>query len=64
MKNAAARVDALIWTLIYGGLVVAAAGFALVRGHQGHGSALLVISVVLAAVGVALIWVRSRMAET
>jgi hypothetical protein len=59
-----ARLDALIWTLIYGGL------FALILGIASHdetvigGWSLSVLGALLTLVGVVLIFVRSRMKET
>jgi hypothetical protein len=58
-----ARLDALIWTLIFGGL------FTLVLGIAAHddavvaGWSLSVIGVFAAASGFILIWVRSRLPE-
>ena len=59
-----ARIDALIWTLIYGGL------FALILGIASHdetrigGWSLSVLGAIAAAAGVVLIVVRARMRET
>ena len=59
-----ARLDALIWTLIYGGL------FALILGIASHdetiigGWSLSVLGAIAAAAGAALIFVRARMKET
>ena len=59
-----ARLDALIWTLIYGGL------FMLILGIASHdetvigGWSLSVIGAALALAGAVLIVVRSRMKET
>ena len=59
-----ARLDALAWTLIYGGL------FALVLGIASHdetvigGWSLSLIGIVTAIAGVVLIVVRSRLRET
>jgi hypothetical protein len=58
-----ARLDALIWTLIYGGL------FALVLGIASHdetavgGWSLSVLGAVAAIAGVVLIVVRSRLSQ-
>ncbi len=58
-----ARLDALIWTLIFGGLV------SLVLGIAPHGEAVVagwslpVLGAIAAAAGVVLIVVRSRMRE-
>jgi uncharacterized membrane protein HdeD (DUF308 family) len=59
-----ARIDALAWMLIYGGL------FALVLGVASHdetaigGWSLLVLGTMSAIAGVVLIVVRSRLRET
>jgi len=55
------RLDALIWTLIYGGLVVLVVGFALLhRAAPGLAAAAIAAGGVLAAAGVVLVVVRSR----
>ncbi|MGH8797483.1 MAG: hypothetical protein ACREXI_10525 [Caldimonas sp.] len=61
MKLTVARVEVLVWVLIYGGLLTFAVGLAL-RGYDR----LLARRVSVAGIGVAaagafLIWVRSRM---
>jgi hypothetical protein len=59
-----ARIDALAWTLIYGGL------FALVLGIASHdetvvgGWSLSVVGALAAIAGIVLIVVRSRLRET
>jgi hypothetical protein len=59
-----ARLDALIWTLIYGGL------FALILGIASHdetvigGWSLSVLGALATGAGVVLIFVRSRLRET
>ena len=62
MKVSTGRVEALVWMLIYGGLLVCGLGIALSRGGQGWGPGIAVAGVVAALAGAALIWVRSRMA--
>ena len=62
--RALARLDALIWTLIFGGL------FLLVLGIASHdetaigGWSLSVLGTIATAAGVVLIYVRSRLQET
>lgn len=53
--------EKLVWILIYGGLLAVALGIALQqRGSTALGWTLSVGGAVVAAVGVVLIWVRSR----
>ncbi len=54
-------VEKLVWVLIYGGLLGAGLGLSLQRSHAGLGWTLVVAGAVLAAIGVVLIYVRSRM---
>ena len=55
--------DKLIWALIYGGLLVVCLGIFVLRDQRPMGSTLVVVGAITAAVGAALIWVRSRMHE-
>ena len=57
----AARVEILIWVLIYGGLLGVGFGVVLARSEPALGIGLAVAGGLVAAVGVVLIWVRSRM---
>jgi hypothetical protein len=54
-------VERLIWVLIYGGLLVLVLGLFVQERVFGFGFSLIVIGGVAAAVGAALIVVRSRM---
>ena len=54
-------IEHLTWVLIYGGLLVLILGIAVGRGNEAVGWGLAVPGAVAAAVGVALIYVRSRM---
>lgn len=56
-------VDTLIWILIYGGLIGVGLGLSVQRGNEGLGTAVIAIGGVIAALGVALIYVRSRMKD-
>jgi hypothetical protein len=56
-----ANVEALVWVLIYGGLLLGVLGLAVQRLEGALGWSLVGLGAVMAAVGVALIWVRSRM---
>jgi len=56
-----AWIERLIWTLIYGGMFTAVIGLA-TRSRDGTtGWSLIVLGVLVTAVGVVLIWVRSRL---
>jgi hypothetical protein len=55
------RVESLIWPLIYGGLLAVCLGWFLAPVRGPWGELLTAGGVVAAAVGVALIVVRSRM---
>ena len=63
MKLPVARVELLIWVLIYGGMLSCGLGIALSRGGQGYGWGVAVAGIVAALVGVVLIWVRSRLVD-
>ena len=57
------RMERLIWTLIYGGLIAVVLGYFLETSHEQNGSELLAGGGMAVAAGVILIWVRSRMHE-
>ncbi|MEP6791971.1 MAG: hypothetical protein ABI907_11390 [Ramlibacter sp.] len=59
---AIARVQKLIWVLIYGGLFCAVLGYATRPTAPATGWSMMVIGACITAAGVVLIWVRSRMA--
>lgn len=59
-----ARLESLIWVLIYGGLLLLVVGIATGRESEALGWSLSVPGVVIAAVGVVLIYVRSRLGKT
>lgn len=61
MTPTKARLDRLIWILIFGGLFAAVLGYASRPTAPATGWTLMVIGGALSAVGVVLIWVRSRM---
>ena len=56
-----ATVETLVWVLIYAGLLLAVLGLAVLRLDDALGWPLVALGAVAASVGVALIWVRSRM---
>ena len=57
------RLETLIWVLIYGGLLTLGVGFFMSRREEGSGIAAVVAGGTLAALGVVLIYVRSRLRE-
>ena len=61
MRLSIAKVEVLIWVLIYGGLLVLAVGLALREVHGLLAGTVSLIGGLIVAVGVALIWIRSRM---
>ncbi len=54
-------VEALVWVLVYGGLLLLCLGLFVQRADGPLGTALMVAGGGIAAVGVVLIYVRSRM---
>ena len=58
-----ARLEAWIWVLIYGGLLMIVLGIATGRADEAIGWSLAVPGVVVAAVGVVLIYVRARLGK-
>ena len=61
MKLSAARVGVLIWVFIYGGLFVLAIGLALREVHGLLAGSVSIGGLAALAVGIALIWYRSRL---
>lgn len=57
------RLEATIWTLIYGGLLALMLGLWARDGDAVLGDALTWTGSLLAGVGVVLIWLRSRLPE-
>ncbi|MEJ5988926.1 hypothetical protein WG902_02920 [Ramlibacter sp. PS3R-8] len=57
------RLDALIWTLIFAGLLVLVLGIASHDEARIAGWSLSVLGAIAAGVGVGLIYVRSRLPE-
>lgn len=54
------RIETLVWVLLYGGIVGASLGWFVAEEDATLGLVLQVAGGVAAAVGVLLIWVRSR----
>ena len=61
MKVRTARLEALIWVLIYGGLLGGSLGFALERSGEAYGRGVVVCSALAVAGGIVLVWIRSRL---
>ena len=57
------RLERLIWTLIYGGLLAVVLGVFMVQGGDEAGSTVSIVGGVVTAIGAVLIYVRSRMRE-
>ena len=62
MRVSKSAVDAWVWTLIYGGLLASSLGLFARRSLPALGWTFVVGGGFVAAAGVLLIWVRSRMA--
>ncbi len=63
MKLSPARIGSWIWILIYGGMFLLCVGFALQQQGRLAGAGVMLAGALAAAVGVVLIWVRSRMGD-
>ena len=60
----ASRIQTWIWILIYLGLILLGLGLSVQRSDAALGWGIAVPGVALIAVGIVLIWVRSRMKNT
>lgn len=60
-SKSVARLQALIWVLIYAGLLTLVLGLSVARIDHALGWSMVAIGGAVAAVGFVLIWVRSRM---
>lgn len=60
----ATRIQAWIWILIYIGMILLGLGLSVQRGDAALGWGIAIPGVALIAVGIVLIWVRSRMKNT
>ncbi len=56
-----ARIEAIVWVLIYAGMFCATLGIAVQRGGARFGWGLVAFGTTLIVAGAVLIWVRSRM---
>ena len=61
LKLSVAKVEVLIWVLIYGGLLVFGLGLALREVHALMAGSVSIGGLAVAAVGIVLIWYRTRM---
>ncbi len=59
-NKAIARLQTLIWILIYGGLLTLVLGLSVQRTHDPIGWSMVVFGGVVAAAGFVLIYVRSK----
>jgi hypothetical protein len=59
----AARMELAIWALLYGGLALAIVGLWSLEHGAAWPVALVAVGLVLAVVGVLLIWLRARLAD-
>lgn len=59
-SKSVARLQALIWVLIYAGLLTLVLGLSVARIDDALGGFMVAIGGVVAALGFGLIWVRSR----
>jgi xanthine/uracil permease len=55
-----AKLETLIWVLIYGGLLLVVFGLFVQRTLPAAGWTLIVVGAIVTVVGAVLIWVRSR----
>lgn len=56
-----ARLEALVWVLIYGGLILVGLGLAVLQRDAGLGWGLVALGAVVALAGAVLVVVRARM---
>ncbi len=63
MKRANARFDKLVWSLVFGGLLVTGPGLALQRAGESWGWLVIAVGAAAAATGIVLVWVRSRLPD-
>ncbi|MDP3354865.1 MAG: hypothetical protein Q8M51_03230 [Polaromonas sp.] len=56
-----ARLQQLIWVLIYGGLLTLVLGLSVQRSDDATGWSMVAAGAIVAAIGFALIYVRSRL---
>jgi uncharacterized membrane protein HdeD (DUF308 family) len=57
------RMERIIWTLIYGGLLAMVLGYFMENTQNADATAVYAIGILAAAMGVVMVYVRSRMRE-
>ena len=62
--KALARVEKLVWVLVYGGIILLILGIATQRRDDSLGWALMAVGTVVALLGALLVYVRSLMKDT
>lgn len=60
-NKSVARLHALIWVLIYGGLLIVLLGLSVQRTSDPIGWPMVLVGALLLGLGIGLIYVRSRM---
>jgi xanthine/uracil/vitamin C permease (AzgA family) len=63
LKLSTSHVSAVIWVLIFGGMLMLALGLVVRRAEPGLGWGIASVSIAAIVAGAVLIWVRSRMKE-
>ncbi len=63
-KTTLSRVQWLVWVAIYGGLLAISVASFLGEGDSSLATAMYVVGSVLVAVGIILIYIRSRLRES
>jgi membrane protein DedA with SNARE-associated domain len=58
--STATRIDAWIWVVVYGGLIVLGVGLTVQRSDDALGWIVALVGALLVATGALLVWIRSR----
>ena len=59
-KRAAGKLDGWVWACIYLGMLLLGLGLAVIRSDSALGWTIATAAILLIALGIVLIWVRSR----